>query len=94
MNGDEISQKYIHNKISDLDKQKQSLQKQMDKIMFDDRYTVKPKQMEDIIGDWDSLSNSQKKEVAALFIDKVMIGEKTVEIYWKYHFGNQGETCY
>jgi len=82
VNANEVVTKYMNNKITELDKEKQELIKQAEKEQIKN---VKQIPINDIyikINNWSELDLEEKKLICKFMIDKVFIFNDKIEIKW------------
>lgn len=82
----DISAKYLNEKISSLEREKQQLKKEMQLYQNDKKNQQDMMQFGDILLLWDKLSLDQKRQVGKLMIEKIQVYNEKVQIVWKYNF--------
>jgi site-specific DNA recombinase len=76
-----VTMKYINEKIDDLDRQKQKLLEEQKKSVLSST-KINSKELIEKIKNWNILSDDERKEVAGIFISKVLVKEDSVRIQW------------
>lgn len=91
----DISSRYLNEKLEELNREKTMLEDQLGQMHSTDGSQLQKKQLSHVISDWESLSNHQKKELAALFIQKILLKENgDLQIFWKYNFLSKEAAAY
>ena len=71
--------KYINNRIEELDRQKQEIERELGTYSYEVDSLLIPE-----LDNWDEKPLEEKKKAARLLIDKVVIAaDNTITMYWK-----------
>lgn len=79
----DILMSYINNKIKELDKRKQALKTESEKLSINKIDEKKVIHIKQGISKWDSISNADKNEIARALIERITATSELVEITWK-----------
>lgn len=82
-NSNEVVMGYINKTISDLDKHRNELVEEMNKINMNNRKTEPLEKVLEKIKDWSNLDLEDKKEIANSMINKILITDEEINIEWK-----------
>lgn len=82
MNANEIVTKYMNDKISKLDKEKQELMIQIEKEETKNTKLISIEEISDKINNWDGLLLEEKKEICKTYIEKVFVFDDEIKIKW------------
>ena len=80
--GNDLTSKYINQKISELDQKKNEILKEINEITSSHIDTDKTIQMSKIAQKWDELSFDEKKIIANYFINKISFFDDKIKISW------------
>lgn len=81
----EVTAKYLNDKISELEAERQSLSAELENLGGRQNDSFQ-KEIKDLAANWDNLDISQKNHIAALLISQINIAEDEIEIVWNYDF--------
>ena len=81
----EVTAKYLNDKISELEAERQSLSAELENLGGRQNDSFQ-KEIKDLAANWDNLDISQKNHIAALLISQINISEDEIEIVWNYDF--------
>lgn len=84
----EVTAKYLNEKISALEAERQSLEAEAEKC-GEGRSACLQKEICDIEATWPSLNIAQKNKIARLLISRINIARDEIEIVWNYDFNGQ-----
>jgi len=82
VNANEVVTKYMNNKITELDKEKQELIKQVEKEQVKNIKQIPINNIYAQINNWDNLDLEKKKLICKFLINKVFIFDNDIEIDW------------
>lgn len=80
--GNTVTTKYLNEKISKLDKQKNIILEQIKKFSIEKHNGKDTKEILECASDWNNLTLEKKKLVCKFFINKIFIKEHDIEIEW------------
>lgn len=78
-----VAMKYINQKINYLDKEKNALIEEIQKLSLESRDIMEISKIFETVNNWDSLNLEQKKAICKQLINKVLIKDDEVIINWK-----------
>lgn len=82
-NGNSIVVKYLNDKITELDGEKDKIEAEILQKSVENRKTTNIDLLLDQIDNWDSLDFNIRRDVAKEFIDKIYINDDQINIKWK-----------
>ena len=80
----EVTMKYINEKLTTLDKEKSSLIDEMQKLTLENSQNIGLDDLFEKIDNWDNLNLENKKAVCKTLINKVYIKDDEITIDWKF----------
>ena len=80
----EVTMKYINEKVTTLDKEKSSLIDEMQKLTLENSQNIGLDDLFEKIDNWDNLNLENKKAVCKTLINKVYIKDDEITIDWKF----------
>lgn len=80
----EVTMKYINEKLTTLDKEKSSLIDEMQKLTLENSQNIGLNDLFEKIDNWDNLNLENKKAVCKTLINKVYIKDDEITIDWKF----------
>ncbi len=80
----EVTMKYINEKLTTLDKEKSSLIDEMQKLTLENSQNIGLDDLFEKIDNWDNLNLENKKAVCKTLINKVYIKDDEITINWKF----------
>lgn len=80
----EVTMKYINEKLTALDKEKSSLIDEMQKLTLENSQNIGLNDLFEKIDNWDNLNLENKKAVCKTLINKVYIKDDEITIDWKF----------
>ena len=84
--GDPLAVKYVKPRLAELDGQRAELEKRYNAYRYRTEPSLPRYPIADIEENWDTLTLEQKKEIAAIFIEKILFFDDGLEIIWRHHF--------
>lgn len=85
LESNDITTKYLNDKISELEAEHQTLKAEVDKFSCN-RRNMLAKEICDMEDEWGSLDIPQKNRIASLLISRIDIAKDKIEIHWNYDF--------
>ena len=82
---DDITVRYLNEKISALTHERQELESRLDQLC-NCRQDAAPKEIRDIAAEWDKMTLAQKSRLAELLISRINVFRDGLNIEWKYRF--------
>lgn len=78
-----ITMKYINERITQLDKAKNTLIEEMKKLTINNSNAQPVEEVLNYIDKWNELSIEEKKKICGFFINKVSVTDDSIDIDWK-----------
>lgn len=78
-----IVMKYINQEISNLDREKNQLIEEIKRLSLESRGNQSLDEVIEKIKDWNNMSIEDKKGIAHALIEKILIRDDEIEIFWK-----------
>jgi len=79
----EVTMKYINERLAKLDKEKTALLEELQKLTIENSKVISMNEIFEKVDNWENLSLEEKKEVCSNLINKVYITDDEINIEWK-----------
>lgn len=85
LSANDISNQYLNAKIAEADNEKREYIRKLEECESSLRVDMADN-IEEVINRWESLNNSQRKEIAKLFMERIEVSYEEMKIYWRESF--------